>query len=73
MGMSLQNMAEILHIEELFDRLPAEFSGGPQQVIAIARDFVKDAQVLLLDEPLVNEGYNLPEALQQNWSVDVTD
>ncbi len=64
MDKRVRETAEMLHIEHLLDRLPAELSGGQQQRTAIARALVKEAQLLLLDEPLVNLDYKLREELR---------
>jgi len=60
----VRETAEMLHLEDLLERLPAELSGGQQQRIAIARALIKDTQLLLLDEPLVNLDYKLREELR---------
>ncbi|MEL6961704.1 MAG: ABC transporter ATP-binding protein [Pseudomonadota bacterium] len=60
----VKETASLLRIDHLLDRLPAELSGGQQQRVAIARALVKEADLLLLDEPLVNLDYKLREELR---------
>jgi glycerol transport system ATP-binding protein len=46
-------------------RKPLELSGGQQQRCALARALVKDAGLVLLDEPLANLDYKLREELRE--------
>jgi ABC-type sugar transport system ATPase subunit len=48
----------------MLDRKPLELSGGQQQRCALARALVKDAELVLLDEPLANLDYKLREELR---------
>ncbi len=57
-------IAELLKLSPLLDRKPAELSGGQQQRTALARALVKDADLVLLDEPLANLDYKLRESLR---------
>uniref|UniRef100_UPI003BA9B769 ABC transporter ATP-binding protein n=1 Tax=Stappia sp. TaxID=1870903 RepID=UPI003BA9B769 len=57
-------MAELLKLSAMLDRRPAELSGGQQQRTAMARALVKDADLVLLDEPLANLDFKLREELR---------
>ncbi len=47
-------VARILEMEALLDRLPKELSGGQRQRAAIGRAIVRHPEVFLFDEPLSN-------------------
>ncbi len=47
-------VAEILQITHLLDRLPKDLSGGQRQRVAIGRAIVRKPKVFLFDEPLSN-------------------
>jgi len=57
-------VAKLLGIEAVLDRYPPSLSGGQQQRVAIARALTKDADIVLLDEPLANLDYKLREDLR---------
>lgn len=61
----VHQIAKLLGIEEFLNRHPPSLSGGQQQRIALARALAKDAEVVLLDEPLANLDYKLREDLRR--------
>jgi multiple sugar transport system ATP-binding protein len=50
----IAEVARMLEMEPLLNRLPAELSGGQRQRVAIGRAIVKDPKVFMFDEPLSN-------------------
>lgn len=60
----VRESAEMMRLTPMLDRRPLELSGGQQQRCALARALVKDAGLVLLDEPLANLDYKLREELR---------
>ena len=56
--------AELLKLTPYLQRTPLNLSGGQQQRTALARAIVKNAGLVLLDEPLANLDYKLREELR---------
>ncbi|SMX45660.1 ABC transporter ATP-binding protein [Actibacterium lipolyticum] len=61
---AVKKTADLMQLSPLLDRKPLELSGGQQQRCALARALVKDAGLVLLDEPLANLDYKLREELR---------
>ncbi|SNS78268.1 ABC transporter ATP-binding protein [Antarctobacter heliothermus] len=60
----VRESAELMKLTPMLDRKPLELSGGQQQRCALARALVKNAGLVLLDEPLANLDYKLREELR---------
>ena len=60
----VREAAALLKLTPYLDRTPLNLSGGQQQRTALARAIVKNASLVLLDEPLANLDYKLREELR---------
>ncbi len=61
----VHQVADLLKLGPMLKRKPSELSGGQQQRTALARALVKDADLVLLDEPLANLDFKLREELRE--------
>jgi glycerol transport system ATP-binding protein len=61
----VKKVADLMRLTPLLERQPLSLSGGQQQRIALARAIVKNASLVLLDEPLANLDYKLREEMRE--------
>ena len=61
----VKKVAELMRLTAFLDRQPLSLSGGQQQRTALARAIVKNASLVLLDEPLANLDYKLREEMRE--------
>jgi ABC-type sugar transport system ATPase subunit len=59
-------IAELLGIKHLLNRIPTTYSGGEYQRVALARALVRNPRILLLDEPLRNLDAKIQESMR-SW------
>ena len=64
----LLQVAELLQLGGLLDRLPSQLSGGQRQRVALGRALVREPRAFLLDEPLSNLDATLRAELRSELS-----
>ena len=62
----VERAAALLSITHLLKQTPDQLSGGEKQRTALARGLLKDAQLFVLDDPLVGLDYKLRERLMDD-------
>ena len=62
----VRQAAEMLRIGALLQKRPSQLSGGEKQRAAIARGILKNAEIFILDDPLVGLDFKLRESLMDD-------
>lgn len=65
---SVAQACELLGLDTLTDRRPAELSGGQRQRVAIGRAIVREPELFLFDEPLSNLDANLRAQMRREFA-----
>jgi ABC-type sugar transport system ATPase subunit len=63
----VSDVARLLGIADILDRMPATFSGGEQQRVAIGRALIRRPALLLMDQPLTD----LDALIRQEMTVEL--
>lgn len=62
----VDHVAGLVNVRALLDKTPDQLSGGEKQRTAVARGLLKDAEVFVLDDPLVGLDFKLRERLMED-------
>ncbi|EIC85277.1 ABC transporter ATP-binding protein [Serratia sp. M24T3] len=61
----LEEVAKLMELETLLDRLPSQLSGGQQQRVALGRAVIANNKLCLMDEPLSNLDAKLRQSMRR--------
>ncbi len=61
----LDEVAKLMELETLLDRLPSQLSGGQQQRVALGRAVIANNKLCLMDEPLSNLDAKLRQSMRR--------
>jgi len=61
----LDEVAKLMELEALLDRLPSQLSGGQQQRVALGRAVIANNKLCLMDEPLSNLDAKLRQSMRR--------